>query len=146
MMVNKSLIAAAMLLGTATTALAEEHTVVMTGFSYFPAVTYAGPGDKIYFVNESGETQTVVGRDSGWTVGPLAANESGYLIVSEETELKFFAAYGACENGNAGEDGNCGFGNDDDGDGIIDEEEMEYGYDNAPIKAEITFDSPPLNG
>lgn len=142
MLVNRTLLTAAILLGTASAAHAEEHIIVMTGFSYFPAKTYADPGDSVRFVNESGESQTVVGADSGWMIGPLNDQEEGVLVVSEETELKFFAAYGACANGNSGEDGNCGFGNDDDGDGDDDD---DYGYDNAPIKAEITFAAPPLS-
>ena len=103
--------------------------VVMTGFSYFPAVTYAVPGDTIRFINESGEAQTVVGKDSGWSLGPLQDQASDTLTVSEETELKFFAAY-QCTSECEGEE----------------EQENPGNYDEAPIKAEISFSQPPLNG
>lgn len=141
-MVKPIYAASALALGMATAAHAEEHLVVLTGFTYFPAVVYVDPGDTIRFINSSGEDQVVVGKDAGWTIGPLANNEEGTLEVTAETELKFFAAYqgfggddGLCNNGNDGSDGNCGSGND------------AYGkYEDAAIKAEITFADPPLDG
>lgn len=99
---------------------AEEHTVILTGFSYFPAITYAEPGDTIRFVNQSGESETVVGRNSGWLIGPLADSEEATIIVTEETELAFFSAYN--------------FESDD------------YGtYEDAEVTAEISFAEPDLN-
>jgi plastocyanin len=117
----------------ASAAQAEEHAVVVTGFSYFPAVVYAEPGDTIRFINESGEEQTVVGKDAGWTVGPLADMEEGTLTVDQETELAFYSAYAEFVDMN--------------GDGVSDPgSETDYGsYENAPIKAEITFLEPPLS-
>ena len=138
-MVRKWYFAGVAILGMSAAAQAEEHTVVVTGFSYFPAVVYAQPGDTIRFVNESGEEQTVVGKDAGWIVGPLQDLEEGHLTVEQETELAFFAAYEEFV--------------DADGDGVNDLEAGgeteapadEYGsYENAPIKAEITFVEPPL--
>ncbi|THH37118.1 hypothetical protein E4Z66_09300 [Aliishimia ponticola] len=115
----------------ASVAHSEEHRVVLTGFSYFPSVVYAQPGDSVIFINESGEEQTVVGRDTGWVVGPLGDQQEGQLTINEETELAFFAAYAAEE--------------DDDTDETS--PNSEYGdYDEAPIKAEITFDEPNLSG
>ncbi len=123
--------AAALSIATVNAANAEEHFIVVTGFSYFPAVTYAQPGDTIRFVNESGEEQTVVGKDAGWVVGPLQNLEQGELTVDQETELSFYAAY---EDGGAEEP--VGGGEDP---------AVDYGsYENAPIKAEITFDEPRL--
>lgn len=125
--------AAALGIAAAATAQAEEHSVVLTGFSYFPAVVYAQPGDTIRFVNESGEEQTVVGKDAGWVIGPLQNLEQGYLSVDQETELAFYAAYEEVP------------GEGDEGEGG--EEDPDYGsYENAPIKAEITFEEPPLEG
>lgn len=136
-MVKNWHLAGATILGiaAAATAQAEEHAVVVTGFSYFPAVVYAQPGDTIRFVNESGEEQTVVGKDAGWVIGPLQNLEEGTLMVDQETELAFYSAYQ--------EDG------EQDGDGVAaeDDPDAEYGsYENAPIKAEITFAEPPLEG
>lgn len=150
MLSNKLILAGAMTLGLIGTAQAENHTIVMTGFSYFPSVTYANPGDSVTFINESGEEQTVVGKDSGWFVGPLQAEETGTLSITEETELAFYSAY--CNNGNDGSDGNCGVGNDGDGStgagGDDAGDDMNgYGtYEDAPVKAEISFDIPPTNG
>jgi plastocyanin len=138
-------IAGALVIGMAGTAHAEEHMIVLTGFSYFPAVTYAKPGDTVRFINESGEEQTVVGKDAGWVVGPLNDQQEGTLVVSEETELAFFAAHGNFldEDGDGENDldHDNGSGNDDGpGNG-------NYGtYEDAPIRAEITFDVAPLNG
>ncbi len=152
MMLKTAKFAAAFALGMATAAQAEDHTIVVTGFSYFPAVTYVLPGETVTFVNESGEEQTVVGKDAGWVVGPLADGADGSLTVTEETELKFFSAYQNCENGNEGTDVNCGSGNDPDPASTdpatgTDGPTEQYGnYEDAPIKAEITFDAPPLNG
>ena len=122
-MFKKWQFATALVMGMTSAAHAEEHMVVMTGFSYFPDVIYAKPGDQVRFVNRSGEDQIVVGREMDWTVGPLANDGDGVLQVSQSTELAFFAAY---------EDG--GDGDDDDA----------YGnYEDAPIKATITFAPPP---
>lgn len=132
-MVKTWQLAGATLLGmtAAATAQAEEHAVLVTGYSYFPAVVYAQPGDQIRFINGSGEEQTVVGKDAGWTIGPLQHQEEGTLLVQEETELAFYSAYAEFV--------------DADGDGVNDVEGDEYGsYENAPIKAEITFLPPPL--
>lgn len=129
--------AAALGIATAATAQAEEHSVVVTGYSYFPAVVYAQPGDAIRFINESGEQQTVVGKDAGWVVGPLQDLEEGYLTVEQATELAFYSAYQEFvdENGDGVNDAETGA--EDDG----------YGsYENAPIRAEITFDAPPQEG
>lgn len=112
-------IATALVVGMTSAAQAEEHMVVMTGFSYFPDVIYAKPGDKVRFVNRSGQEQIVVGRGSQWTVGPLENEGDGLLVVAQSTELAFFAAYENGWNGNYGT------------------------YNEAPIKAAITFAPPP---
>lgn len=114
-------IATALVMGMTSVAHADEHMVVMTGFSYFPDVIYAKPGDRVRFVNRSGEEQIVVGRGTDWTVGPLDNEGDGVLVVAQSTELAFFAAYQQ-----AGGEGD------------------QYGnYADAPIKAEITFAPPP---
>lgn len=112
-----------------------EHIIIVTGFSYFPAITFAKPGDTVRFVNQSGGTETVVGRDTGWIVGPLEDQQEGALVITEETELAFFSAYQDCGACTAGEE-------DPDADsGTTD----PYGsYDDAAIKAEISFDAPDL--
>lgn len=130
MLLKKTLMLGAIGLGLTSAAQAEEHLVVLTGFSYFPAITFAQPGDTVNFINESGEEQTVVGKDSGWTIGPLAAEEQGSLTVTEETELAFFAAYTVEPE-----------------EGADPAAEPEEGtYENAPIKAEISFDAAPTSG
>ncbi len=135
-MLVKNVCAALLATGLASAAAAEEHIVILTGFSYFPAVTYANSGDTVTFVNESGEEQTVVGKDVGWVIGPLDNAGEGTLVVNEETELKFFAAYVDCSLQECDDD--------DEGEEIPGE---DYGtYDDAPIRAEITFDAAPLNG
>lgn len=148
-MVNKLLLASALAFGLGTAAHAKEHIIVLTGFSYFPAITYVDSGDTVIFVNESEETQTVVAKDSGWTVGPLDASSQGALVVEDDTELLFFAAY--CDQTNVDAAGNCGqsTGGTDSGSSndAADTPDDIYGtYDGAPIKAEISFEAPPLNG
>lgn len=118
---------AAVSMTAAAMAQAEEHPVIVTGFSYFPAVVYAQPGDTIRFINNSGEQQTVVGKDTGWVVGPLQDLEEGTLLVEEETELAFYAAY------------------EEEGEQPVEGANEHGSYEGAPIKAEITFDEPPLN-
>lgn len=136
-------------------ALANEHVIIVTGFSYFPAVTYAKSGDTVRFINQSGGPETVVGRDTGWVIGPLNDLEEGELVVNEETELAFFSAYKDCSNGSDGEDGNCGLGNDSTqttttsgtstGTNDAGTDFDPYGtYEEATIKAEITFEEPVL--
>lgn len=127
-MFKKWQLAAATVIGLANAAHAEEHMIVITGFSYFPAVTYAKPGDLVRFINQSGESQMVVGKDTGWMVGPLQDQQEAILSVDEETELSFFAAYG---------DWNEAEGPSDD--------DADYGdYEDAVVRAEIIFDSAPV--
>jgi len=136
-MLVKNVCAALIATGLASAAAAEEHIVILTGFSYFPAVTYAQSGDTVVFVNESGEEQTVVGKDTGWVIGPLENAAEGMLVVNEETELKFFAAYVNCSQESCDND-------EEEGNSLPGE---DYGtYDDAPIRAEITFDAAPLSG
>lgn len=116
--------AAATVIGLAGTAHAEEHLIVLTGFSYFPAVTYAKPGDTVRFINQSGQPQMVVGKNAGWMVGPLDDQQEATLGVDEETELSFYAAHG---------DWNDGGDQDDYGD-----------YGNAMVRAEIIFANAPV--
>lgn len=134
MMLPKHFLSAgALSLLMAAPAVAEEHVVILTGFSYFPSVTYAQPGDTVRFVNQSGDEETVVGRDVGWVVGPLQDQDEGTLVVNEETELAFFSAYTACDDSSCSGDSTDPFDDDN------------YGsYEEAPIKAEITFEAPVL--
>lgn len=113
-------IAGALVLGMTSAAQAEEHLVVLTGFAYFPGVIYAHPGDTVRFINESGQEQTVVGKDADWVIGPLGDNEEASIKINAGMELLFFAAH-----------------DDDDDFGT---------YEQAPVRAEITFENPPLNG
>lgn len=157
MLPKKFLTAGALSLAMAGPALAQEyneHIVIVTGFSYFPAITFAQPGDTVRFINQSGDAETVVGRDTGWVIGPLQDQEEADLVVNEETELAFFSAYKDCTNGADSSDDNCGLGNDTasttTGDQTItndqgDEVQDPYGtYEEATIKAEISFDAPIL--
>ncbi len=150
MLPKKTLVASLLSLAFTTPALANDHIVIVTGFSYFPAITFASPGDTIRFVNQSGRSETVVGRDTGWVIGPLEDLEEGELVVTEETELAFFSAYKDCSNEADSSDGNCGLGNDDTGDAIASgdgttSDPDPYGtYEEATIKAEISFDPAPL--
>lgn len=138
MLPNKLILAGALGLAMAAPLAAEqiaatEHVIVLTGFSYFPAVTYAHPGDTIRFVNESGGFETVVGKDAGWYIGPLANAEQATLVVTEDTELAFFSAYGLCTQGQGG--GTCGNGQDSTDAGT---------FEGAAVKAEISFATPAL--
>ena len=96
------------------------QALLLTGFAYFPGVIYAHPGDTVRFINESGQEQTVVGKDADWVIGPLGDNEEASIKINAGMELLFFAAH-----------------DDDDDFGT---------YEQAPVRAEITFENPPLNG
>lgn len=106
-------------------AQAETHIIVLTGLSYFPAITYAQPGDTVIFINESGQSQTIVAKQADWTIGPLAIAEESSLQVTQETELQFYPVN--CTNPND-QTKSCGLGGS-----------------NARIKPKITFDPPPLD-
>lgn len=123
-MFKKCYFAAATIVGLAGTAHAEEHMIVLTGFSYFPAITYAKPGDTVRFINRSGEPQMVVGKNAGWMVGPLDDQAEATLAVDQETDLSFFAAYGDWSEGGDGAD---------------------YGdFNSAMVRAEIIFANAPV--
>ena len=70
--------------------IAEEHMVVVTGFSYFPEIVYVQPGDTVLFINKSGTDQTVFARDGSWVVGPLPNNGEASLTITGQTELNYF--------------------------------------------------------
>jgi len=141
MKIKNTIIAGAAAMALASSVQAEEHEVILTGFSYFPSIVYVSSGDTVRFINESGDEQTVVAKDANWVVGPLGDLQDGTLVVTEETELQFYSAFGEadCANNHEGTDGVCGFGSDP-------TVEEQYGdYEDAEVKAEITFDSAPLN-
>lgn len=143
MLPRNMLTAGVLSLAMAGPALADEHIVIVTGFSYFPSITFAQPGDTVRFVNQSGASETVVGRDTGWVIGPLADLEEGELVVTEETELAFFSAYNDCADSPTG----CSDGGDTGSDPTAGDAGSgdPYGtYEEADIKAEISFEEPVL--
>lgn len=149
MLFSKLVAASALSLALATPALANDHVVIVTGFSYFPAVTFAEPGDTVRFLNQSGGPETIVGRDTGWVIGPLNDQEEGELVVTEETELAFFSAYMDCTEGSATQDAGCSTSRDaptTTGDAASSAAPQNpYGnFEDAVIKAEISFDHPAL--
>lgn len=172
MLPRKLIAAGALSLAMSAPAIAEEHMVIVTGFSYFPAITYAQPGDSIRFINQSGGPEIVVGRNTGWFI-VLGTDGEGELVVEEETELLFFSAYQALCEFFTGEDAeNCGpEDNDTTTSTVVDntgsattttsntgtsgsasdpaagdsDDENPFGnYEDAEIKAEITFEAPVL--
>ncbi len=75
-------------LGTA--ASAESHTVLVLGDAFFPEISYVSDGDVITFVNLSGETQTVAGKDDQWTSTSLDHDEEYELTVWHGMNNEYF--------------------------------------------------------
>ncbi|MEL7167048.1 MAG: hypothetical protein AAFY52_01570 [Pseudomonadota bacterium] len=79
-------------LGVATVAIAAEHEILILPNTYFPETTYLNPGDQVRFINDSGDTHTIVAANEDWTIGPLDPEEEYVLMIDEEIERTFHNA------------------------------------------------------
>ena len=87
---RKSAVAlAAALSFVAGAAQAENHVVIINDGSYFPALVFATPGDKIIFRNHSDMSHTLNGANQQWTSGVIASESFYRLDVKAETPAEF---------------------------------------------------------
>ncbi|SFE03249.1 hypothetical protein SAMN04488523_104269 [Sulfitobacter brevis] len=73
----------------ASSAQADDLTVLILEGAYFPPVVSAQIGDTIVFVNETDSEHTVSGDDEIWTSGPIPTEGSYRLALNETTPLTF---------------------------------------------------------
>jgi len=102
---------------------ATDHQIIFTGMAFFPAVTYAQPGDTIVIYNDDRSTNTFVGKDDTWVMGPVNADGMAAIGLDAATTLDFYVAHsGGSGSGSA------------------------YGsYGAATIVGSISYDPPPLD-
>lgn len=90
---------------SATAAQADNHTVLIMDGGFFPAVTYAKPGDNVIFTNNSETAVTLAASDSSWISEGVPVNATHVLNVSHSTYLDFVAvAEVAAVQGDEGEE------------------------------------------
>ena len=70
-------------------AQAGNHLVMIVDGGYFPAVTYAKPGDNLVFENKSSGTHTLSGPDNVWESEPIGIDGRYVLNLTNETPLTF---------------------------------------------------------
>ena len=75
---------------TATASVAEEHTIMILGSSYFPTIAYVDPGDTLLFINASEAVHTVTAADDEWTTGEIAIDGQKVVPVSETMTLAYY--------------------------------------------------------
>ena len=67
----------------ATTAVAEEHEVVMLGAGFFPEIIHPVPGDTVVFTNAADLPMAATATDESWTTGLIAAGATYTLAITE---------------------------------------------------------------
>ena len=77
---------------TASMANEKEHDILILPDTYFPETTYLKPGDKVNFINVSGDTHTIIAANEEWTIGPLDIDEVHQMVVVPEIERTFHNA------------------------------------------------------
>ena len=68
---------------TAASAQAEEREVLVLGSGFFPGIVYADAGDTIRFVNESDQTQYIIGSGDHWMIGPIGTEAEAEFVIPE---------------------------------------------------------------
>ncbi|MFC6639090.1 hypothetical protein GV827_08355 [Sulfitobacter sp. JBTF-M27] len=70
-------------------AQADNQLVMIVDGGYFPAVTYAQPGDNIVFENKSAGDHVMRGPNDSWVSDPIAVDGRYVLNLTHSTPLTF---------------------------------------------------------
>ena len=73
----------------ATSAQADDQTVMIMDLGYFPTVVNVGLGDSITFTNNSTAEHTLAGPAESWTSDPIPVNGIYVLEITEETPASY---------------------------------------------------------
>ena len=68
----------------ATTAQAQNHTVLILDGGYFPAIVYVGRGDNIIFTNNSEAEHTMSGPEGTWVSEPITVDGTYVLNINNQ--------------------------------------------------------------
>ncbi|MEM6889731.1 MAG: hypothetical protein AAF636_16540 [Pseudomonadota bacterium] len=63
-------------------ARATDHVVIILGSAYFPASVPVRAGDRVRFVNESGEKHLVTSTSGSWSLGPMEDGDERVLKIT----------------------------------------------------------------
>ena len=69
-------------LGGAGAALAADHAVAISGFSFSPASVTVTVGDTVTWTNSDAQAHTATANDSSWDTGTIANGASGTITFS----------------------------------------------------------------
>ncbi|MEM6306219.1 MAG: hypothetical protein AAF744_15995 [Pseudomonadota bacterium] len=112
----------------ATSAQADNHTVLVMDGGFFPAVTYTGPGDNVIFTNNSEGPVILSAHDQSWQSETIDIDATFVLNIKANTSLDFVAL--EATSGSAGEEG---------------EYDAEYiALDDVLMEGALSFNEPPL--
>jgi hypothetical protein len=85
MLLKLKLVLLSCLLTLPSVAAAQNHNVIITGFGFFPQVTYVKPGDMVYFKNDAGFTHRLSGGQN--TRNPWSVVVEPYQTVAMRVTL-----------------------------------------------------------
>ncbi|WP_299303957.1 cupredoxin family copper-binding protein [uncultured Litoreibacter sp.] len=89
-MTLKTILAAAALLATTSLALAADHTVTITGFSFQPANLTIAAGDTVTFVNKDGAPHTATAKRGGFDTGNLSRGKAAKITFASAGSFAYF--------------------------------------------------------
>lgn len=73
----------------ATTAMAEEHEILLVEGGFFPEITYLTAGDTVLFTNVTDGPENVVAADASWSTLEIPSNGSQTIAVTAAMTLGF---------------------------------------------------------
>lgn len=120
-----SILATAATLLSATTATADEHTILILPDAYFPQITYLDEGDTVRFVNVSGLAHSLISKNDSWEAGPIPNEGELTMIITNSVQKTFYNKASELEDGSFGVEGRMSFAEAPVDDGPLDDIEFE---------------------
>ncbi|WP_375691460.1 hypothetical protein [Pseudooceanicola sp. LIPI14-2-Ac024] len=74
----------------------QTHLVMIYDSGVFPRRTYASKGDRIMFVNMSGEDMTLISSDDSWSTGKMSDGGGYLLLVQNGVDTDFEGGDQSC--------------------------------------------------
>ncbi len=91
-MTFQSIIAAGVLLVSATVANAEDHTVVIQGFAFESAMLTIAVGDTVTFVNQDNAPHTATDKAGTFDTGRLGNGDQSTVAFADQGTFDYFCA------------------------------------------------------
>jgi plastocyanin len=89
MLRNKLVATAALIVGMALPAQANNFFVILVPDGFFPEISYVQPGDVVTFVNDDEVSHLAGAPDDSWTTGTLEAGDQHSITITSEITLTY---------------------------------------------------------